>query len=121
MARTTGFKDMSFSNATEEEKQRIIPDLKVSDPTEVFCTENLFCPSVTKSSSYVLSKFYGFRYSIFRSLTSYTNLPQWITGGKSLLELILMALAFVLLVSIIQGMNGKSSGSLVQNFAGKHY
>jgi hypothetical protein len=120
VAPAIGFKNKSYSNAREEEKRRIILDLKVPDPTEVFCTENLFCPSVTKSSSYALSKFYGFRYSIFRSLTSYTNLPQWITGGRSVLELILVAFAFILLVSIILGMNGKSSGSLLQNFAGYH-
>lgn len=111
---------MSYPIATEEEKRMIMPNLKTSDSVDVFCTENLLCPPVKRSSTFVLSKFYGARYSIFRSLTSFTSLPHWITGGRSLLELILMTLAFVILVSIIQGYNGKTSGSLVQDFAGHH-
>lgn len=84
--------------------------------TDVSCTENLAFPSVKLSSKagQQLEKVYTFRYWVIRSLTCYiTFLPHWLTGGKSLLEIIFMELAFILLIMIIQGYDSHSSGELV--------
>lgn len=72
---------------------------------ESYCTENLAFPSVKLSSKagQQLKKVYTFRYWVIRSLTCYVPyLPHWLTGGKSLLEIIIMKLAFSLLIVKIQ-------------------
>jgi hypothetical protein len=88
----------------------------MSKETESYCTENLAFPSVKLSSKpgQQLKKVYKFRYWVIRSLTCYIPyVPQWLTGGKSLLEIILMELAFMLFIITIQGYDGSSSGHLV--------
>jgi hypothetical protein len=73
--------------------------------TESYCTENLAFPSVKLSSKagQHFKKVYTFRYWVIRSLTCYVPyLPHWLTGGKSLLEIIFMELAFALFIVTIQ-------------------
>ena len=84
------------------------------------CSENLIFPSMKLStfSGGLLLKAYSFRYWMIRSLTCKVPfLPDWITQGRTLIELIMIELTFNICIIIIQKYDSISSGQLTANIA----
>ena len=86
----------------------------------MLCTENLIFPTIkiAKAPGAHLLTAYSLRYRLIRFLTCKVPfLPQWITRGKSLLELILLELTFLIVMITIQKRDSLSSGGLTADVA----